>query len=383
MVALEIVVGTLVAALAGLGIFKVISAAVGALTAAYQFMSGALVGVTAAEGTAAAGAQAMGVSFSTALGPLLLVALGVAAVYAAFKVFSDQGNKVTVDIDALTTALNTQSPVLSELGPKLQQMGETHKFFSETLKQSASAASDLIPYLGLSASETAKYTKAVRDHVVELGKKKVQQDADNAATAQSANDALIAKGGVDALKGAYNEAKVAAQGFKDIIDALNAKYEGTAKAQLDLNSSLLALRKGLVDSKNDWAQNTEAGIKNWEALWKVKDAGDNVYQSMMLAGQGGTLPGSRSSGRHKACMTRLSQRARVTRRHCSLPVSLYGIPGDAFTNIHNTADLARYVAEMYKGSLGGIPGQIGDDGYPRHFAGSQRGSAVTSYNSKE
>lgn len=154
------------------------------------------------------------------------------------------------------------------------------------------------------------------------------------ATTDAASALDTYKTAVDNVLGVNLDAISAGLAYADAVDGLTAKIKANG-GSLDENTA-----KGRVNAET-LVETTNKARSYAEAL--VQQKGDTAGATAVLVGHASQL----LAVAHQAGLTGQAAVDYTTR--------LLGIPHDAATNIHNSADIAAYFVALYKGKLDQIP----------------------------
>ncbi len=345
----------------------------------------ALVG-TSAEGSvigiasmAAAGAQ-LGAAFTPvggALGALGGTLLGVGVMLAKGGQSVDE---YRASISALSSELNGLAKETAA-GRFLQALGfsDTLGFLAGDIKSitneiaalsrtSPAAAKNVLEGLASSGVITAKQFLLLND-VVDKGEIKFKNHAARLAASAAANQALTGTTGavtgaltaaepaVSNITDAFDAADDAASGFSSVMDHIFGIFISAEKANLAFLDSLDGITKSFKENGATLDDTTEKGRKNRQAIITATEAAiahaDAIYRET-----GNLKLASVALGAHAQQLFDVAIQAGLSEEEAlDYAAAILGIPPEARTNIHNTADLALAAAKILEDKYNDLDGR--------------------------
>lgn len=194
---------------------------------------------------------------------------------------------------------------------------------------------------------------------------------DNSAVAQQALTDLVG-----AATREYDDAKKAAKGYADTIDALYSKFGDLSGAQAAFTVAMSDATGKITAGKNAIDLTTDAGAKNFEEFEKLAKANADVANKMIETGS--TSDEATASLRKGAiAIDDLAKKSHFTQAQIDqLNTELYGVP--KITDIKIQADVSSAVNALSKlgSSLDDISGRMQNVYHNRTLAGLAHGGEV-------
>lgn len=191
---------------------------------------------------------------------------------------------------------------------------------------------------------------------------------DNIVAAKKASDtnkeyagsALDAAGETSQFASELDSAKTSADNYKTTIDALLGVGLDVESANLRWRDSVDNITKSLLDNGATLDINTEAGRKNREALLGSTSAALNLAEAQFRQDQNMGRANQTIGLQIGALENAAHQMGLNDEQTLTYIEDLLNIPAEARTDIHNTADLARYAALLVEQKYNDLNGMSVD-----------------------
>lgn len=367
-------IGTLVANLGGLG---ALAGVIGATTIAVGAFAVGMSRAAKDERETTAAAEAMGKA---------LVDGGHAADQARLSIAALFGSTAAGTAQAYANALLLGAHNAGQLRDRFIELAHTeldHKMggvnaslgvFDNIIEGAANGARDQAQALGVLGVESAKVTRAqegfaralksgdedriagARRNLTGASREQAEiQGQVDAATREGADAAKDLGGAMDDQAGATGDAATALDTYKTAIDNVLGINLDAISAGLAYRDAIAGLTAKIKDNGGSLDENTAKGRANTEAVIETTNKARD-YASALVQQRNDTAGATFVLVGHANQLLAVAHQAGLTGQAAiDYTTRLLGIPHDAATNIHNTADIAAYFVALYKGKLDSIP----------------------------
>lgn len=347
-------------------------------------------------GTSAVGTAA-GIGAMVAGGAQLGAAFGHPAIGAAVGLFAG----ITTELLHGGESAEKFAANIAKLGSEIDQLGKKQavkkfgeQFAHDVLEGNVSSLNEELKKLAIASPTAAQtvvdgfvamgkssgFTKKeleVLQGVVDKGAATYKRHAENAAAAAKANADLVsplvdvgaaaaeAEPDVSGIADAFKDADDAASNFDTVLSHIFGIFISAEKADLAFNKALTNLTKTIKENGNtldattgELETNTEKGQANADAMIAVADAALAVAQAQLREGKS-VHDTSIILGAHVQALVDTAEQAGLSGQAAlNYAAKLLGIPPERFTDIHNSADLARVAAETLESTYNRLDGRV-------------------------
>lgn len=321
-----------------------------------------------------AGMAAAGALAGSTMGPAGTVIGGFAGAIAGAALAMDSGGRSAKEYADAMSALATQivatkNPLdaltkfqlahtdlldgkdsFKSLIADLRALAEVSPTAAQKVLEGAQAAGWSAGEMGKLGAAVAGGTEKFKAHAV---------GAQEAATGdkQISDQALVAAGAISETASAWDTAATAAKNYKTVIDNVLGIGLDVESTNLRWRDSIDAITKSLQDNGATLDINTQAGRNNREALLNSTQAAlsyaeAQIRQTGDIGAANGAIGMQIAQLMNAATQAGLSGDAAL-----AYTEDILGIPPEARTDIHNTADLARYATLLLENKYNDINGR--------------------------